>query len=212
MTTKNNEPNNIYKALLKFKSIVGDVNLDADNPFFTSKYPSLANVLNTIKPALHESGLIFIQSPNILDGVDVLNTKVLLAENPSECVESNMRLLMKKEDMQALGGAVTYARRYALVSMFGLRADDDDGTDAVKAVEKTQYEKAHGASKPVIERGLEKLKACAVNKSADDLEASKALVLWAIKNNVTLLFDEHAKLFPEQSKELFEMEKTGTEG
>ena len=38
--------------------------------------------------------------------------------------------MLGKNDMQALGSAITYARRYALVSMLGLEQDDDDGNKA----------------------------------------------------------------------------------
>ena len=34
--------------------------------------------------------------------------------------------------MQGLGSAITYARRYSLVSMLGLEAEDDDGNKAVQ--------------------------------------------------------------------------------
>jgi len=48
---------------------------------------------------------------------------------------------MVKEDPQAQGSAVTYARRYAYMSVLGLVADEDDdgqrATQAVKAVKKT---------------------------------------------------------------------------
>lgn len=36
-----------------------------------------------------------------------------------------------KNYMQALGGAITYARRYALSAMVGITQDDDDGNTAV---------------------------------------------------------------------------------
>ena len=37
---------------------------------------------------------------------------------------------MPKNDMQQLGGAITYAKRYSLVSLFGLSEEDDDGNKA----------------------------------------------------------------------------------
>jgi hypothetical protein len=75
-------------------------------------------------------GIVVVQSPMILDGIDVLNTKIYMADNPSDFICSNIRLLMPKSDMQQLGGSLTYARRYALVSLFGLAVEDDDGEQA----------------------------------------------------------------------------------
>ena len=34
------------------------------------------------------------------------------------------------QDPQKIGGAITYYRRYALVSLLGLQAEDDDGNTA----------------------------------------------------------------------------------
>jgi hypothetical protein len=104
--------------------------MDSDNPFFKSKYASYNNVQETINPTLDLLGIVVVQAPNILDGLDVLNTKVYMADNPSDMIESNIRLLIPKGDMQQLGGAITYARRYALVSLFGLATEDDDGNQA----------------------------------------------------------------------------------
>lgn len=120
----------LAQALLDFRANVDSVIMDSDNPFFKSKYASYNNVQETINPTLDLLGIVVVQAPNILDGVDVLNTKVYMADNPSDMIESNIRLLMPKGDMQQLGGAITYARRYALVSLFGLATEDDDGNQA----------------------------------------------------------------------------------
>ena len=103
----------LAQALLDFRANVDSVIMDSDNPFFKSKYASYNNVQETINPTLDLLGIVVVQAPNILDGVDVLNTKVYMADNPSDMIESNIRLLMPKGDMQQLGGAITYARRYA---------------------------------------------------------------------------------------------------
>jgi len=120
----------LAQAMLDFRANVDSVIMDSDNPFFKSKYASYNNVQETINPTLDLLGIVVVQAPNILDGVDVLNTKVYMADNPSDMIESNIRLLMPKGDMQQLGGAITYARRYALVSLFGLATEDDDGNQA----------------------------------------------------------------------------------
>ena len=38
--------------------------------------------------------------------------------------------MLAKQDMQQLGSAITYARRYARLAMLGLQAVDDDGGEA----------------------------------------------------------------------------------
>jgi hypothetical protein len=120
----------LAQAMLDFRVNVDSVTKDSDNPFFKSKYASYNAVRETINPTLDMLGICVVESPNILDGVDVLNTKIYMADNPSDMIESNIRLLVPKGDMQQLGGAITYARRYSLVSLFGLAVEDDDGNEA----------------------------------------------------------------------------------
>ena len=120
----------LAQAMLDFRANVDSVTKDAENPFFKSKYASYNKVRETINPTLDMLGICVVESPNILDGFDVLNTKIYMADNPSDMIESNIRLLVPKGDMQQLGGSITYARRYALVSLFGLAVEDDDGNEA----------------------------------------------------------------------------------
>ena len=44
-----------------------------------------------------------------------------------------MPLIVGKNDMQGYGSAVTYARRYGLMSMAGIAPEDDDGNAAAKS-------------------------------------------------------------------------------
>ena len=118
------------QAMLDFRVNVDSVTKDSTNPYFNSGYTSYNAVRETINPTLDMLGIVVIQAPMILEGIDVLNTKVYMAHNPSDFICSNIRLLMPKSDMQQLGGAITYAKRYSLVSLFGLAEEDDDGNKA----------------------------------------------------------------------------------
>lgn len=115
----------IYKKLSDFKSKVGAVKKDASNPFHKSKYSTIESVLDTIEKPLEDVGLGFYQSVE----ERVLKT-VIYDTDSGEKLESHIPLILAKEDMQQLGSAITYARRYGLVSMFGLEQEDDDGNKA----------------------------------------------------------------------------------
>jgi hypothetical protein len=83
---------------------------------------------------LAESGLAISQHPS---GDNNLTTLIMHADS-GEYIESTYNIHPTKNDPQATGSAITYARRYALVSILCLNVDDDD--DANKAT--------HGYSTP----------------------------------------------------------------
>ena len=120
----------LAQAMLDFRVNVDSVTKDSVNPHWKNGYASYNAVQEAITPTLDMLGIVVVQAPMILEGIDVLNTKVYMAHNPSDFICSNIRLLMPKSDMQQLGGSLTYARRYALVSIFGLAVEDDDGEQA----------------------------------------------------------------------------------
>ena len=117
----------IEKKLLQFQSEVDAIKKDAKNPFFKSNYVDINGVIKAIQPALTKCGISYSQSPDIIDGIDVLVTHIFDADKPDSFIRSVSRLILTKNDMQQYGSAQTYARRYALISMLGLEAEDDDG-------------------------------------------------------------------------------------
>lgn len=112
----------IYKKLNEFKKSVGAIKKDSTNPHYKNKYASIQSVLDTIEKPLLDAGLGFIQC------VEDLNLITTIYDTESDNIlTSKIPLILNKNDMQQLGSAITYARRYGLVSMFGLEQEDDDG-------------------------------------------------------------------------------------
>jgi hypothetical protein len=119
---------NIAGALVKFQSSVSKVAKESNNPFFKSKYASLANILDTIQKPLSESGLAISQFPD----ENALTTIIVHSESGEWMESSYVMPVVKQNDPQAMGSAITYARRYALGSILNLNIDDDD--DGEKAM------------------------------------------------------------------------------
>jgi hypothetical protein len=119
---------NIAGALVKFQASVSKVAKESNNPFFKKKYASLANILDTIQKPLSECGLAISQFP---DG-DALTTIIVHSESGEWMESSYVMPVVKQNDPQAMGSAITYARRYALGSILNLNIDDDD--DGEKAM------------------------------------------------------------------------------
>jgi hypothetical protein len=92
------------------------------------KYADLCSVWAVAREPLKKNGLCFTSSVVYQDGAPYLRS--MLIHTSGEYFMSYVPLLMGKQDMQALGSAITYARRYSLSSMLGVMADDDDGKKA----------------------------------------------------------------------------------
>lgn len=123
----------IYKCLSKFHEEVGKISKDSKNPHYKSKYADIDTVLDAIRVPLQKAGLCFTQLPQ--QG----GLKTIIATVDGDfSIEGFCEYNLSKNDMQGLGSAITYARRYSLVSMLGLEAEDDDGNKAVQPAQKVE--------------------------------------------------------------------------
>lgn len=115
----------IANALCKFQQEVGKVKKDSKNPYFKSKYASLADILDVIQKPLSECGLSIMQMPK---GENELET--ILMHNSGEWFLSSYAMRPVKNDPQSIGSCITYQRRYAISSILNLNIDDDDANKA----------------------------------------------------------------------------------
>jgi hypothetical protein len=118
-------------ALVKFNMEMGKITKDSKNPFFKSSYASLPHILEAVRPHLVSCGLSVVQMPT---GDGMLRT--ILMHESGEFIESEFSMKLVKADPQALGSAITYARRYAIGAILNLSIDEDD--DANSAMASTQ--------------------------------------------------------------------------
>ncbi|HDR7659232.1 TPA: ERF family protein [Bacillus wiedmannii] len=126
----------LAKSLVKFNLEVNKIAKDADNPFFKNNYATLDTIIDEIRPILSKHGLSIMQIPSG-DGQNV-TLKTLLLHESGEWLESD-ELTMKpvKNDPQAVGSCITYARRYSLAAFLSLNTgEDDDGNGATYGKDK----------------------------------------------------------------------------
>ena len=114
----------IYKKLLEFQKLGISIKKDKRNPHFKNDYASLNEVLDKIKPPLNELGVVIIPLP------EATGVRTILHDTTDNTQTESFIPFINPTDMQKLGGAITYARRYALVSMLALEDEDDDGNAA----------------------------------------------------------------------------------
>lgn len=119
----------IAAALKTAQHNIGAAVKDAKNPFFKSQYADLGSVMAVCKNPLLEQGISVLQLVGKDETGAYLET-VLLHES-GEYISDRMPLVCAKaHDPQAMGSAITYARRYALQSALFIPAEDDDAEAA----------------------------------------------------------------------------------
>lgn len=113
-------------ALCKFQGAVEKIKKTETNPFFKSKYASLADILDVIRQPLADNGLSFVQFPKGSYGLETI-----LMHSSGEWISESYEMEPTKKDPQGAGSVITYQRRYALGAILGLNIDeDDDGNKA----------------------------------------------------------------------------------
>ena len=122
--------NEIAAALAKAQGAIEGAVKGSLNPHFKNKYADLASVWEACRKPLADNGLSVVQTTGIIDGSAVLITQLL--HSSGESIQGVTPLLMGKQDMQALGSAITYARRYGLAAIVGVAPEDDDGQAAAQ--------------------------------------------------------------------------------
>lgn len=118
----------IAAALVKAQGQIEGAKKDSENPHFKNKYADLGAVWDACRDALKANGIAVVQMGELVEGQWALLT-ILLHES-GEQVRGYVPLLNTKGDMQGLGSAITYARRYGLAAIVGVCPEDDDGNAA----------------------------------------------------------------------------------
>jgi len=124
-----------------------------------SKYADINAVIGAIKPALIAHNLFFTQNPRPNDnGVEV---ETILHHAGGECISlGSLFVPADKRNPQGFGSALTYARRYALVTAFGVPVEDDDGNAASAAPPRKQKADAPAPAVITLEQRTELMNLC----------------------------------------------------
>ena len=117
----------LIEALINFQKDFHDVSLKKDkkNEHLRNAYMTLDNILNTIRPLLSKNGLVIVQSltgsylSSVLYHVSGQYIKTDMPFNPMSGNKGT-------NDLQNLGGGITYAKRYQICAMLSISADNDD--------------------------------------------------------------------------------------
>lgn len=121
----------LASKLLEVQKNIPTLGFDAKNPHFKNSYVTLGKVLDTIKPLLQAQGVLLMQPlNNIVPGNIPALTTMFTDIETGETLDFTTPLVLEKETPQGFGSAVTYHKRYALLSFFGLVGEEDDDAEA----------------------------------------------------------------------------------
>ena len=149
--------NELAEALANAQAELSPVPFDSSNKFFNSRYASLSAVIAEVRKVLPKHGLSIVQSPTshmefgvFYVGVETTLThvsgqwikgSVSLPVVATELIEAFTRRQNRDGDayyaspniLQEAGKVITYLRRYGIVSILMLSAEEDlDGNDVTQ--------------------------------------------------------------------------------
>ena len=124
---------NLAAALSAVQGALRPAEENATNPFFKSKYADLASIISAARAYMAANGLSVSQFPGPTyngDSHHYATLTTILMHSSGEWISQDLTMPLAKVDPQGYGSAITYARRYALASVLGIVAGEDDDANA----------------------------------------------------------------------------------
>jgi ERF superfamily len=115
----------LMEALLNFQKDAPTLQKNGINPHFKAKYVTLDKLLEEVTPVLSKHGLVWLCRPVEGEKGPMLYYE-LAHVGSGQRINGSMPLLLKVNDPQGQGSALTYARRYSMMTVLGLVANEDD--------------------------------------------------------------------------------------
>tara|TARA_A100001201_G_scaffold142997_3_gene142909 strand:+ start:2618 stop:3079 length:462 start_codon:yes stop_codon:yes gene_type:complete len=118
-----NKKESIYNKLYEIQQEVGGIKKTKKNSYHKNTYFDINELIEHLIPLFKKHNLLLLQP--------IENEKQYsrIIDLDGGMVESSLALPADL-NAQKIGGAITYYRRYTLVALLGLQAEDDDGNVA----------------------------------------------------------------------------------
>ena len=150
----------LAEALAKAQAELSPVSFDSNNPFYKSRYASLSAVIAEVRKVLPQHGLSIVQTPtsHMEFGIFYVGVETMLIHDSGEWIKSTVSVPVVATELievftkrfnkdgdayyaspnilQEAGKIITYLRRYGIVSILMLSAEEDiDGNEPVQQVQ-----------------------------------------------------------------------------
>jgi hypothetical protein len=121
----------IAAALVKAQREFGPALKTSSNPHFKSRYADLSACVEAVIDALNANGIALVQQTHECESGVMVET-VFVHESGETYSAGKLHVPAVKHDAQGYGSALTYARRYSLMTACGIAPEDDAGNAASK--------------------------------------------------------------------------------
>jgi hypothetical protein len=116
----------LQKALAAMPDVTRDSKVDAGAMKY--KFATLGAVLTAVRPVLEANGLSIMQTPVGRGEVE----STLLHKSGQWITTAPLAIVPNNSTPQGQGSAISFARRYSILSLLCLATEDDDGASASK--------------------------------------------------------------------------------
>lgn len=101
---------------------------------YTFDYTDLGGIFDEVKNTFKENGISILQNAytEVVEGTGlILAVETMLLHSSGEWVKSRPLKMPSSQNMQDMGGQVTYMKRYSLSAMLGIATESDDDANGV---------------------------------------------------------------------------------
>ena len=132
--------------LMKVYGILDDIKPSKKNGFFNSDYVPLNKLIEITKPILREHDLLITQGSRFADGGLLVTTKLI--HMSGQWIYTEIRMpIGEKKTAQAVGGAMTYGRRYGISAILFISCDKDDDGNEISQVSTQDHAQSYSNAK-----------------------------------------------------------------
>ena len=123
----------IFAALAKAqKNFEAARKSSVNGGFKGSRYADLSSCMDAVREPLNDQGIFITQTIETVENGILIET-VFAHSSGETYVGGKLYLPVTKADAQGFGSAITYGRRYSLLTACGVAPEDDDGNAASAA-------------------------------------------------------------------------------
>lgn len=152
-----------------------------DGGTYEFSYTDLDGIFEAIKKIYQENKIAVIQNAHTVteDGSVYVAVETMLLHESGEWVKSEPLKAVAAQNMQDLGGQITYMKRYSLSAMLGIATEKDDDANGVSGNQVEYKSKPDKRSEAQVKR----LFAIAKSKGIDAADVKKAIMKDYVKTN-----------------------------